>query len=1147
MLSVKDNFDKGIDLDDNYADVPRNAVIDGLNICVNADTVSQDKRITNIVGNRVVNYTYHAGGTPKTIGKFEFKLRNTVIEFAWHPTGYHAIIEYNNVTRVRTKIFENLTDSGAVDVLGFTRYGKITSVNIFPRDITNEGDLLFFLDTLGRPTTLNIRDFKAGLYTPVTRKILNILKAPPLSPPTNVFGNDTTRRVNNFRKTLCRFKYRWIYDNNETSVFSPISSVALPASILDDTFTSVITNNNVITVVLNSGGKNIKAMELAMSYVNGTNSWSDFMQVAVFDKAALGIADDIDYSYQFYNDGTYPYIDINESIQLYDYVPDRANAMDMPNGNVLLFGGITEGYNRTLTPNVVNVVSTVNAGGGGSAGGTLTAVMNWTGGQATLNRLVSWIFSGVPAVGTVINIQLRAADNTIQTVATYTTILADTPATIVSALKAATTTPVGYPSVIAGTPSNPNEYLIYIGLGYIPFSSSGVYGAITITAPAAALSASSIATWKWSTERNIAIAYFDENGKTNGILYTGRITFPAYADTVGGDVLLPTINTKIYHVPPDWAYSYQFYFNKEGTQYLYWASVEVITSETNFVYFEVSNFAVNQKKNPTTATNLSYSFKEGDRVRLIKAIGSTTFFNDTHDAPILGLVFEPTIGGTKMDGKTYIKIKKSAPFTNALFTPNNHAYLLEIYSPAQQTANDKNEVFYEFGRQYAILNPTTGTRVHAGQVSNQSTDYVTPAEFNFTEGDSYFRQRSIAQTESGIATFYAQDRNFVDFYPSAVSSLDGRPNIIDVNARRTYNPVLVRFSQAYQADTNINGTNRFYPNNFDQYELGYGDIMRFKVRDRFVRVFQKYKVGSVPLFHEIAKSGDSTNLVVTDRLLNPINYYSGDVGIGTAVTSLASGDFADYFIDNYKGIICRVSNNGIDKLSEMYKLDSWSKLYMLERIDLLDGVTYSIYGVFHNNRYIIASEEINIYQDGVSGRVLVYHQDAFTFSFNEKNNSFEPFLSFHPEMMVTIGTLLITWLAGQLYTHDSTTYNNFYGVQYDSTVTLVFNDVKNAKKVFQSITLIASAVWDAPVISTSTNSYGTTKQASNLVTSDFDVEESEYHAALLKDTNSIGGINNGDDLRGNYLVVKLRAANASNLVTLNAVSVFMINSPLNQN
>lgn len=1113
-----------MDLDSSPYKLAKEDYIDALNITKNAVAANADTSITNIVGNRLVNYNYPSGNN-FCIGAKEYYPYMYYI--VYNELGKHSVLEFNSDTRTITKIFENLTDSDDVDVLDLQVNKKINNIDVFS---TSDGTFLFFLDSSGRPIYINVERFKAGEYTPVTREILDVCTAPPLIPITSVYGNDDTRKTNNLRNKFFRFKYRWVYDDNQKSTFSPISKMPMPQNLLEDTYTNVITNNNIITLQLFSGAKNVKAIEIAMSYAEKSNDWSDFLLVTTINKETESIGDDSIFVYSFYNDSTYPSINIAESIQLFDYTPDVATAQCMPNGNVLMYGGITEGYDNDLEPEVTITINTQEAGSGGT--GDLTSNTVFLGQSIVYRYGVSFV--GTPSPNTVITIKAKLQNDTIVTGATYTTQVGDTTYDIRQGL---------YDSAR-------NDYSVFTN---VVFSGGGVvgidysivsitykkYSETTIEPAEIDADNNSLPTWKWSTERNLGIVYYDNKGKTNGVVYNSKVSFPRYNES-GGKVLIPYINVKIYHQPPIWAYSYQFVVTKENTSYLFWQTIDAKT-DTDYIYLDISNIVTNAIKNPNTSSVLSYSYQDGDRLRVIKNTTDNTIYDDTYDAAIEGLVVNPIISGTQIGGvgsspdRTFLKVKKIAPLSTIDFVTDK-AFVIELYRLNQPLPNAENAVYYELGEQYLIGYPTTEGRIHKGGVSDQNILSNVPAESNLYNGDSYFRLRTIFDsgddTQSGYASFYCQDRNVADFYISAVNSVSGRPLIIDVNAKRQFFSTLVRFGQAYQPNTNINGLNRFYPNNFDEYDYSYGNIVRLKVRDRFVRVFQNYKVGLVPLFNQISKNADGTQLlVVTDKLLNPIQYYAGDYGIGENAESLASFTFADYFTSNVKGAICRVSNDGVQPISIMYKVNSWAT----ERLPLQSG-NYKVYGVFDQklNQYIIALEGVSEYADPI------------TLSFNEELNQFESFLSYHPEMMCSIGTLLVSFKNGQLYTHDDTdNYNTFYGVKYDSTITGIFNQMVMQKKTYLSLTELSSEIWDCPEIQTSMNSYGTVKQQSSLVQSDFEQKEGEYHASFLRDSNSIGGIIEGEPLKGNYISVKFRSNNPTNLVSLDEVNLKYINSPLN--
>ena len=91
---------------------------------------------------------------------------------------------------------------------------------------------------------------------------------------------------------------------------------------------------------------------------------------------------------------------------------------------------------------------------------------------------------------------------------------------------------------------------------------------------------------------------------------------------------------------------------------------------------------------------------------------------------------------------------------------------------------------------------------------------------------------------------------------------------------------------------------------------------------------------------------------------------------------------------------------------------------------------------------------------------------------------------------------------------------------------------------------IANTIWHIPFMQTNTYSYGTTKQQSSLVESEFKLLEGNPSSAIKRDANSSGGKINGNFMKGNWLAVKFQKSNANNLVNLSEVSVRFTDSPL---
>ena len=178
---------------------------------------------------------------------------------------------------------------------------------------------------------------------------------------------------------------------------------------------------------------------------------------------------------------------------------------------------------------------------------------------------------------------------------------------------------------------------------------------------------------------------------------------------------------------------------------------------------------------------------------------------------------------------------------------------------------------------------------------------------------------------------------------------------------------------------------------------------------------------------------------------------------------------------------------------------------------------------------------------------LIYHQDPFTISFDENANAFESFYSYFPEFMGEVNTTLFTFKNGQIWKHGTLPYCNFYDTQYNASITNVFNSNSLDKKTWISVMETGNTIWACPVIYTQMDTGGTSglKQTSELLESDFSVLESEYQASFLRDSNSPGGLVEGDSLKGNYIVVRFEKTSANSFVYLNSATTKYINSPLN--
>lgn len=1114
-LGIINNFRKGMNLDDSPLQLQDNSYIDALNITIDSIERNQDYAATNIVGNRLVNYSLPTG-TNVVIGVKDDLIRNRVIYFVWNSYSQHLILKYNNTTRTISKILANLTDTGGEDILQFNRYKKILHIEVVHRD---EGDLLYWTDGNVSPKGLIIDKVEAGTYGTVELDFIEAAKSPPLQPAIVSYGDDSTRSTNSLRKKLYQLRYRWKYDDYSRSTWSPWSDTPLPANIVGTDNDSDPTKNNYIATTLTTGNKNVTDIEIGFRELLG-NNWGDMLMTVSLNKSQLGIADNTEYQYNFYNDNVSILLDTRESLQLFDYFPLLAKSMVLANGNVLIYGALTEGYDN-LGQNELDVsmsVTMIKNTGVELGDPSLTYIQDnqqfvFTVGQNVPTGTVYTVYAfinGAPPVGVI-------------TLASHTSTAGQNADAVALALFNSMS--ASYQAAQGGNTFTAN----------LP---AGSYIVQVIVTPGTGSTSIATATgWPWYSRYRFGLVYFDEKGRTNGVqTYVNtpsdgndfEIETGAFA-LDGGIPKTAVIDAEINHLPPSWAVKYCWVRSSNRTfdSQLYYATCD-FQSDTDYYYFGFSNIEYYYNENNKFIYGGIDSVVNTDRGDRIKVVASAAISGYTgtvwtnEDYEILGVVERVETGGSEK--KKYVKVKKPVSSPSPAFQSTVQMLCL-IYTPLANTTTEDKTVYWEFSQFYDI---TDG--YHMGELQDQTA--LQPATFRFVNGDMYYRQRNIflriiPTVSSGNLLLF--DSNYSDFYPSAVNG-NGRAEVVEVNAAQTYYPATVRFGQEFEPNTTINNLPRFYPGNFKDYNRVYGGLLKMKIRDQYLKLGQQLKIGVVPINLQIVKTLDgSGQLTASDELLNTANYYSGEFGVGDCPEAWASFNFADYFIDNRRGAILRLSQDGITPIGLLYKVNSWAS----EELPLRDGATSFCYGAFDQklNNYILAIE-------AVSG------SEAQTIIFGEEDNVFESFVSYKPEMMCTLGNLLITFKDGALYTHDSDTYNQFYGVNYESTITPVFSKPGLEKKTWQSINMVSDGIWDCPAIYSNVNTYTGQRQETNLVAAEFTILEGNPSSVIKGDVYSPGRKINGDKIKGNYLVVKLRKQNAQNLVFLNMISVKFIDSPL---
>jgi hypothetical protein len=1139
MPIIEKQFSGVMNLDDRNDILPSSHHKDAKNVVFRGNPGLMQAQ--NIYGTRLINNANLHSGTNICIGSFYDSLKNRVFYFVYNvdPSDglhYDAIFMYNVNTNTVSRVLMSYVDS-VVPLFYFSSNYPITSVNILYRP-DDEGDILYWTDGTNRPMKLNIKDAtsspkKHGAFW--LNQYLTVSVYTPLVSPVCKYADDPAVNINNLKNRVYQFAYRWIYSDNTKSTFSPWSRLFTPVDVDTLATQKDPTKNNVIQVLYQAGAANVKAVEI-VARQSLDDTFGDTFLVKYIDKDSNGIPSGSTQMFNFYNSEAYQFIDQAETTLLYSLVPVKANAQELLNGNVLIYGGITEGKTMDVSLNVTSSTSLItNTSAAAFTYFTDEAysfdydpVLDYNSGYYYI------IFQGVPNVGETYTFTIEMRRDTGSGVEYATSPITIGPLgigqntfanmeSLLNAALIADSDMVAYTlgsqvSVLTGVdPLYPGKYGVKIGgnsavKAWITDVYNFTYSYVTPSVPADPTGVNTAA-YKHNSRFGFGLVYFDEYGQTNGVNTTssmGIITPEIVSTDLGGTQLtIPALSFSISNAPPSWARYYSFVrTNNLTVESLYTIFTNKTYKDgTTWGYLDITDYNNNTNGFP------KYNFVKGDRVRIV---GKKNGNASVNDYPILDVLTKLTIAPSPEITGTFIKLQYDSSTMTTFGTDN--IWYIEVYTPAKNTIESGTQVYYEFGESYAITTDVNGNRVHAGQIQNQIIGVgAQPATFKFYRGDVYSRLRN------GL---YILSKSISDLFPSQVEGV-GRPFIQDPTAKETYYPTLVRYSMPYSQGTTFNDTNIFYPANYDEYDRAKGDIRRLKVRGSQMRVFQSRAVGVAGVFENMIFNADgSDNLIQTNKILNQIHYYQGNYGMGWMSTSLASSANADYFVDPVRGYQLRVSQDGITPISEIYKAQFYVTDLATKYVKPVSGDLggqAKILGVYD----FFEEEYIAVFQPTAS-------RANVTLAFNEKRNCYSSFYDYSPEAINNIEGRVISFRSGNLYVHDDTiNYNRFYGTQYPSSITFVFNEQGTIKKDYNAITQDSNVVWTSPTSGDVNTALG---QSSNLVSSDYVRYEGLFNAAFMRDGNSLGGLVEGDYLKGVWLETKF-SNTSSNLVYLSGIYI----------
>ena len=335
----------------------------------------------------------------------------------------------------------------------------------------------------------------------------------------------------------------------------------------------------------------------------------------------------------------------------------------------------------------------------------------------------------------------------------------------------------------------------------------------------------------------------------------------------------------------------------------------------------------------------------------------------------------------------------------------------EIAAGTTLTFTDENDL-------YSFTATTHGSAISSGQkVVTLATNQVhgQPIELNFFNAFSF---------GNGVESNRIKD----DFNTAFIDRGVVVSTTLDAEYKEENKENGFIFSGIFNSTSGVNELNQFIqalPITKDINPI-YGSIQKLHVRETDLITFCEDKVLKVLANKDALFNADgNVNLTASTNVLGQAIGYVGEYGISKNPESFSSHGFRIYFADKARGVVLRLSRDGLTLISEKGMSD------------------------FFGDNLAVSSTILGTYNEDKGSYNITLNDQ--TLSFDERVDGWTSFKSFIPEAGLSINNKYYTFKNGDLYSHDNTTRNTFYGTAYQSSINVLLNDFPTVVKSFKTL------------------------------------------------------------------------------------------------
>ena len=322
------------------------------------------------------------------------------------------------------------------------------------------------------------------------------------------------------------------------------------------------------------------------------------------------------------------------------------------------------------------------------------------------------------------------------------------------------------------------------------------------------------------------------------------------------------------------------------------------------------------------------------------------------------------------------------------------------------------------------------------------SDALPISQYNDQHTSSWFNCFSFG---NGVESNRVRD----DFNATYISVGTKANAVLEIPYKEEYLKNNLIFSGIFNSISGLNELNQFIQGEAITKRLDpqSGPIQKLFARETDLLAFCEDKVVKILADKDAIFNADGNpQLTAANRVLGQALIPSsfGMFGIGKNPESFASYGYRAYFTDHAKGKVLRLSIDGVTPISD-YGLED----FFQDNLPLNNKVI----GYYNNDAgtYNLTLEKLDSKWTSELGSTT-------TVTFAENINGWSSRKSFIPENGISIDTKFFTFKNGLLYEHGKNSlYNNFYGVQYNSTITLISNESPISVKGFKTLNYTGSA------------------------------------------------------------------------------------------